>query len=99
MHIVQIIGAPTASCREGVTGWREVADWAARELGHRFGDQVAVRYYDLLDPDCPSFPKGCTLPVVLINQQLVSNGGKISIPLIRQHLETLIRQGVPAGQN
>jgi len=99
MQVVQIIGAPVTSCREGVQSWREVAEWAADQLQHRFRDQVAVRYYDLLDPDCPSFPEGCTLPVVLINQQLVSSGGKISIPLIRQQLETLIGRGVPAGGN
>jgi hypothetical protein len=99
MQVVQIVGAPVTSCREGVTTWREVADWAARELGRRFGDQIAVRYYELFDPDCPSFPEGCALPVVLVNQQLVSSGGKISIPLIRRHLETLIGRDVPAGGN
>ncbi len=87
--VVQIIGAPIA-CKEGVKDtWREVASWAAGQLRARFGDQVCVQYFDLLDPGVPSLPPGAQLPLVLVNGEVVSAGGKISVPAIRKRLEAL----------
>ncbi len=87
MYLVVIIGAPVA-CKEGSREtWREVADWAAGQLRSRFGDQVRVQYYDLFDPQCPAIPPEGQLPVVMVDGQVISCGGKISIPLIRKHLE------------
>lgn len=87
--IVQIISAPVA-CADGVKDfWREIAEWAAGQLARRFGDGVRVEYFDLFDPDCPAIPQGAQLPVVLVDDRLVSSGGKISIPLIRKRLEEL----------
>ncbi len=87
--LVQIVGAPIA-CADGVKdSWREVSDWAAGQLKTRFGDAVQVKYYDLFDADCPSIPSGAQLPVVLVAGEVLSNGGKISIPSIRKRLETL----------
>lgn len=87
---VQIIGAPIA-CAEGVKdSWRETAHWAAGQLKTRFGDAVDVRYFDLFDADCPPLPANAQLPVVLVNGEVVSIGGKISIPLIRRKVEEII---------
>jgi hypothetical protein len=87
--LVQIIGAPVA-CREGVKeSWRDVAQWVASQLANRFGDGVRVEYFDLFDPACPPFPPESQLPVVLVNGEVVSSGGKISVPLIRRRLESL----------
>jgi hypothetical protein len=87
---VKIIGSPVA-CTEGVKElWRDVAAWAGTQLQARFGDQVITRYFDLFDPDCPPFPADSQLPVVFVDEKLVSSGGKISIPLIRKEIETLI---------
>ncbi len=87
--VVQIVGAPVA-CAEGVKdSWREVAAWAANQLRARFGDTVRVDYYDLFDAACPPIPSGAQLPVVLVAGELLSSGGKISIPSIRKRLETL----------
>lgn len=95
--VVQIVGAPIA-CAEGIKdAWREVASWAADQLGKRFGDSVRVDYFDLFEPGCPSLPEEAKLPLVLVDGRVVSSGGKISIPAIRRHLEELglatVRQG------
>lgn len=88
-HVVQIIGAPVA-CAEGVKEtWRDVAAWAAGQLAARFGSAVRVDYLDLFDPACPPLADGAQLPLVLVNGQVVSSGGKVSVPAIRRHLEGL----------
>ena len=87
---VKIIGSPVA-CAEGVKElWRDVASWASRQLVTKYGDLVITRYFDLFDTDCPPFPADSQLPVVFVDEKLVSSGGKISIPLIRQEIETRI---------
>ena len=86
---VHIIGAPVA-CAEGVKDtWRDVAKHAADQLMARFGDRVCVRYFDLFDSDCPALPDGAQLPLVLLNGEVLSSGGKISVPAIRKRIETL----------
>ncbi len=85
--VVQIVGAPVA-CAEGVKDtWREVAAWAAGVLSNRFGQGVQVEYFDLFDFACPSLPDGAQLPVVIVNDKVISCGGKISVPAIRKYLE------------
>ncbi len=87
--LVQIIGAPIA-CKEGVKdSWREVAEWAAGQLKSRFGESVQVLYFDLFDPACPSLPPGTQLPLVMVNDQVLTSGGKVSIPAIRKRLQEL----------
>jgi len=87
--IVTIIGAPVA-CGDGVEdSWREVATWVGRKLWARFGDAVQVRYYDVFDDDDPTLPAEAKLPLVLVEGEVLSSGGKISVPAIRKQLETL----------
>lgn len=89
MFQIDIIGAPVA-CKDGIKEtWRDVAEWVAGQLKDRFGDEVAVQYYDLFDPHCPTLPPEAQLPVVKINGMVISSGGKISIPLIRKKIEEL----------
>lgn len=91
--LVQIIGAPIA-CSEGVKdSWREVANWAAGQLKTRFGAEVHVQYYDLFDAGCPPLPPGAQLPLVLVNGEVLSNGRKISVPLIGKRVDTLRADG------
>lgn len=88
--LVQIIGAPIA-CAEGVKDtWRDVAHWAAGQLKARFGEGVEVKYYDLFDADCPSMPAGAQLPLVLVNGEILSSGGKIAVPVIRRKIEEVV---------
>jgi hypothetical protein len=87
--MVTIIGAPVA-CKEGMNDtWREVAEWAAGQLEARFGEAVQVKYYDLFDTKCPPIPTGVQLPLVIVNADVLSSGGKISVPAIRKRIETL----------
>ncbi len=91
---VWIVGAPIA-CEGGVKDtWRDTAKWAEGQLKARFGEAVEVRYYDLFDADCPSLPADAQLPLVLIGGEVVSSGGKISIPIIRRRVEELIEKEV-----
>ena len=85
--VVEIVGAPVA-CAGGVReSWREVAAWVGTQLQHRFGAAVQVVYYDLFDPHSPPVPPDAQLPLVFVNGQVFSSGGKIAIPAIRKHLE------------
>jgi hypothetical protein len=87
--LVQIVGVPVA-CAEGTKdSWREVSNWVAGQLRVRFGDRVQVKYYNLFDVDCPPMPAEAQLPLVLIEGEVVSSGGKISMSLLRKKLETL----------
>lgn len=91
LNVVQIVGAPVA-CSDGVKeAWREIAALAQTQLSRRFGDTVRVDYFDLFEPGYPPLPPETQLPVVFINGQLFSSGGKISIPAIRKQLETLVK--------
>jgi disulfide oxidoreductase YuzD len=90
--IVQIIGAPIA-CEKGVRdSWRDVSHWVAGQLRARFGQAVQVKYYDLFDPDCPALPQEAQLPLVIIEGDVISSGGKISVPSIRNWIEA---HGIP----
>jgi disulfide oxidoreductase YuzD len=87
--VVQIIGAPIV-CEEGVKDtWRDIAQWASEQLNQRFGDRVHVQYFDLFDPACPSMPSDAQLPLVLVNGEVLSSGGKISVPALRRKIESL----------
>ena len=89
--VVQIVGAPIATCGEGMKNtWRELAEWTAGQLTARFGQAVRVEYLDLFDPACPSLPTNAQLPAVLVDNQLLTSGGKLSVPAIRKRLEELI---------
>jgi hypothetical protein len=87
--VVQIVGAPIA-CKEGVKdGWREIAQWVGGQLRQRFGEGVHVQYFNLFDPDCPLIPPNAQLPLVLVNGEVLSGGGKISVPALLKKIESL----------
>ena len=86
---IEIIAAP-AACADGVTdGWRDLAQWIAGQIEVRYGRTVWVTYHDLFDPDCPSLPENAQLPLVLVNDEVLSSGGKVSMPAIRRRLTAL----------
>jgi hypothetical protein len=92
---VQIIGTPVA-CKDGLKDtWREVAEWAADQLKARFGESVQVHYFDLFDSDCPPIPSQAQLPLVMVNNDVLISGGKISIPIIRKRLLELGVEAMP----
>ncbi len=88
--LIQIVGVPVA-CADGVKeSWRDLARWAAGRLRNRFADAVQVEYYDLFDPTCPSLPPDAQLPLVLVNGDVLSSGGKLSMPDIRRRVEAIL---------
>ena len=89
---VQIVGAPIA-CEGGVKdSWRDTAQWAEGQLKNRFGEAVQVKYFDLFDADCPPMPANAQLPLVLVEDEVVISGGKISIPIIRRKVEEMLQK-------
>ncbi len=87
--IIQIIGAPVVCAGEVKDTWRDLAKWIAGKLRMRYGTAVTTTYYDLFDPNCPPLPPDIQLPLVLVNGQVFSSGGKLSMPAIRRHLNAL----------
>lgn len=90
--LVQIVGAPIA-CKEGAKdAWREIAEWAGGQLRQRFGESVEVKYFDLFDPACPSIPANAQLPLVLVNGEVLTSGGKMSVPVLQCKIEAMIKK-------
>ncbi len=84
---IQIVGAPVA-CAEGVKQtWRDLGLYLADRLREQYGSVIEVGYYDLFDPSCPTIPPDAQLPLVLVNGDVLTSGGKLSMPAIRRHLE------------
>ncbi len=94
---VRIFGVPTANNCGPQDGWREAAEWTAGTLKKRFGEQVRLEYYDLFSAALDAFPDVLELvargeaqpPLVFVNDELFSSGGRISGPAIRRRLEAL----------
>ena len=97
MVVVRIFGT-LAACSTGVTdGWRDTATMIGGQLRERFGDQIVLEYFDLFGAEMDRFPAvlaavsqdGLTLPLVYVNDELFSSGGKINGPAIRRRIEVL----------
>jgi hypothetical protein len=58
-------------------------------LKARYEAAVSVRYHDLFEPGCPPLPPDSQLPLVLVNDDLLSSGGKLSLPIVRRYLDGL----------
>jgi disulfide oxidoreductase YuzD len=85
--VVTIVGAPVSCGYDVKDTWRELAEWTAAQLRHRYGDAVSVEYHDLFDPGCPPLSQDAQLPLVIVDGQVLSSGGKLSLPLIRRAVE------------
>ncbi len=105
MIVVRIYGAPTA-CSTGVTdAWRDAATLMGRQWKERFGDRVDFEYVDLFGPEASRFPHvlaqvsqdNLALPLVYIDDELFSSGGKLNGPAIRRRIEALIGTTVGNG--
>jgi hypothetical protein len=95
---VAIVGAPVSCGAEVKDTWRELSEWIAGQLRRRYGDSVRVEYHDLFDPDCPPLPPNSRLPLVMVNGEVLSSGGKLSLPLIRRAVEVLGARSGAADQ-
>jgi hypothetical protein len=84
---IQIIGTQVACHQEIKDTWRELAAYVKSQLFVRFKDKVEVEYFELFDKKCPSFPSDAQIPIILIDGELFSSGGKIAIPRLRAFLD------------
>jgi len=97
---VRIFGVRVA-CGDGSTDtWRQITDWTRRQLVRRFNERVTVAYYDLFSPEIDRFPEVLALvrdgrgqvPLVYVGDELLSWGGKVSVPAIRRRIEEMVVQ-------
>ena len=87
----QIIGASVV-CADGIKDiWSEIVAWVPSNLTIRYRNAVRVMYIDLIDPDCPSLPGKAQISLILLNDEVISMGGKFSIPVITARLEEIWR--------
>ncbi len=93
---VRIFAAPDASCAHGTT-WSAASAFIAEGLRRRFGQDVLVEHIEMFSPRSFEFAEvmdaiqaGAQLPVVTVGGRIISQGGKLSGPIIRQAIESLL---------
>ncbi len=97
---IRVFGVPTTSgcdCGTNSSTWRDATEWVARSLKTHFGDKVRVEYFDLFLDALDAFPQVIDLvargkaqpPLVFIDDELLSEGERISGPAIRRRIEAL----------
>lgn len=94
--VVRIFTAPDATC--GGTTWSDAVALVATRLRRRFGDALEVEQVTLFSPRSFEFPRvlaaisaGAELPVVLVDDRIVSEGGKLSEPKLARAVEQAAR--------
>ncbi len=93
--VVRIFTTPDASCGTGMT-WTEAAKFIRDRLNRRFNGRVAVEQVEIFSQRSFEFPtvleaiqQGAELPIVLVGDQIVSQGGKLSESRIARAIEAL----------
>ena len=88
---VRIVTAPDASC--GGTTWSGAVAMIRGRLASRFGEAVTVEHVLAFSPRFFEMTKvtaaieaGAELPIVLVGEDVVSRGGKLSEPRIAEAL-------------
>lgn len=101
---VRIVVAPDSACGHGMT-WSAACSFVGNRLRRRFGDSVGVEQIEVFSPRCFEFPaaiaalaSGAQLPLVLIGDQMVSQGGKLSDRLIGDAVAAILA-GPPERQS
>ncbi len=94
---VCVFTAPDASCGAGMT-WSAACAFTSERLKRRFGDAVRVEHIQLFCPRTFDFPlvvaaieAGAPLPIVTVDGQVVSQGGKLSERIIAQAIEARLK--------
>mgnify|MGYP005855506765 CR=1 FL=1 len=81
----------------GSDAFAKTAYFVLDRLHSIFGDQVCGRYYSVGEPSLAEFPPALALvrlgeaplPLVFVDNDLVTMGGKLSVPELRQRLSAL----------
>ena len=93
---VAVVAVSVGSCA-GKPTWETAANLLRTRLQRRFGEQVSVEYIELFSPrsfDFPEMLKGIgdeslKLPIVLVNDQVLSSGIKLNEGLVARRVEEL----------
>ncbi len=93
--VVRIFTAPEAACGAGMT-WAAAVGFIRDRLGRRFSNGVAVEHIEIFSQRSFEFPAvlqtiqgGAQLPVVVVGDQIVSQGGKLSESRLARAIEAL----------
>ena len=93
--VIRIFTTPDASCGGGMT-WAAAVGFIRERLNRRFNGRVAVEQVELFSQRSFEFPavleaiqQGAALPIVLVGDQIVSQGGKLSESRIARAIEAL----------
>jgi len=93
--VVRIFTAPDASCGVGMT-WTAAVGFIRDRLNRRFNGRVAVEQVEIFSQRSFEFPavleairQGAELPIVLVGDRIVSQGGKLSESRIARAIESL----------
>lgn len=90
---IRVFAAPDASCGHGMT-WSAATAFVGERLQRRFGHSVEIEHIEMFSPRSFEFPEvmaaieaGGQLPVVMVGDRIVSQGGKLSERIIGQAVE------------
>ncbi len=93
--VVRIFTAPDASCGVGMT-WTAAVGFIRDCLSRRFNGRVVVEQVEIFSQRSFEFPavlrviqQGAELPIVLVGDRIVSQGGKLSESRIARAIEAL----------
>lgn len=87
---VEIIASPIA-CEEGIRDdWRDLSKWLSSKLDVIYGNLVTVQYFDIFDSNCPPLPPQAQLPIIKVGEQVLSMGEKLSMPRIREQIDSFL---------
>lgn len=96
---VRVFAAPDASCGHGMT-WSAATAFVGQRLQSRFGNSVEIEHIEIFSPRSFEFPEvmaaieaGGQLPVVMVGDRIVSQGGKLSERILGQAVEALLAAG------
>lgn len=97
--VVRIFTAPEASCGAGMT-WAAAVGFIRERLNRRFTGRVAVEQVEIFSQRSFEFPtvleaiqRGAALPIVQVEREIVSQGGKLSESRIARAIEALSQGG------
>jgi hypothetical protein len=94
---VRVFTAPDVSCGAGMT-WAAAVGFIGGRLRQRFEGRLAVEHIELFSQRSFEFPavlaaveRGGGLPMVMVADRIVSQGGKLSESRIARAVESLSR--------
>lgn len=98
--VIRVFAAPMAACGGSGQTWALAAATLGQRLERRFGQMVSTEFVELFSPRSFEFPgvlarieAGGPLPLVTIGDDVITEGGKLSEPLIAR---ALVERGLAA---